>query len=74
MRKVGCIPTQKFVTDIRLVKDLMYCVNKLKTSILMFPEASYSFDGTMTPLPDSLGKLVKMLKVSLKSVEEKVSD
>ena len=63
MRKVGCIPTQKFVTDIRLVKDLMYCVNKLKTSILMFPEASYSFDGTMTPLPDSLGKLVKMLKV-----------
>ena len=63
MRKIGCIPTQKFVTDIRLVKDLMYCVNKLKTSILMYPEASYSFDGTMTPLPDSLGKLVKMLKV-----------
>ena len=24
--------------------------------ILMYPEASYSFDGTATPLPESLGK------------------
>lgn len=29
----------------------------------MFPEASYSFDGTATPLPDSLGKCLKMLGV-----------
>ena len=27
----------------------------------MFPEASYSFDGTATPLPDSLGKCLKIL-------------
>lgn len=63
MRKVGCIPTQKFVTDFTLVKDMKYCVEKLKTSILLFPEASYSFDGTATPLPESIGKLVKMLGV-----------
>lgn len=29
----------------------------------MYPEASYSFDGTETPLPESLGKCLKLLKV-----------
>ena len=29
----------------------------------MYPEASYSFDGTATPLPESLGKLVKKLGI-----------
>jgi DNA-directed RNA polymerase subunit RPC12/RpoP len=31
----------------------------------MYPEASYSFDGTATPLPESLGKLVKKLGVAV---------
>jgi len=63
MRKVGCIPTHKFVMDTTLVKDMIYATRELKSSVLMYPEASYSFDGTATPLPDSLGKLIKMLKV-----------
>lgn len=63
MRKIGCIPTQKFVTDVQLVKDMMYTVKRLKSSVLLFPEASYSFDGTATPLPASIGKLVKMMGV-----------
>lgn len=63
MRIIGCIPTKKFVTDMVLVKDMVYAVRKLKSSVLMFPEASYSFDGTATPLPDSMGKCLKMLKV-----------
>ena len=29
----------------------------------MYPEASYSFDGTATPLPETIGKCVKMLGV-----------
>lgn len=29
----------------------------------MYPEASYSFDGTQTPLPESLAKCMKLLKV-----------
>lgn len=29
----------------------------------MYPEASYSFDGTATPLPDSIGKCLKLLQV-----------
>ena len=63
MRRLGCIPTQKFVTDLALVKDLKYAVGKLKDSILLFPEASYTFDGTATPLPESVGKLIKLLNV-----------
>ena len=63
MRLIGCIPTQKFVGDSVLVRDILHCVKKNKTSILMYPEASYSFDGTATTLPESLGKLVKKLGI-----------
>lgn len=61
MRMIGCIPTKKFVTDMVLVRDMIYAVRELKSSVLMFPEASYSFDGTATPLPDSIGKCLKLL-------------
>lgn len=63
MRRIGCIPTKKFMTDVTLVRDMIYAAKELKSSILMFPEASYSFDGTQTPLPDSIGKCLKLLKV-----------
>lgn len=63
MRFLGCIPTKKFITDMMLVKDMKYAVSELRSSILMFPEASYSFDGSETPLPESLGKSLKLLKI-----------
>ena len=63
MRALGCIPTQKFASDPALVRDLLYTVRTLKSSVLLYPEASYSFDCTATPLPDTLGKLLKLLKV-----------
>lgn len=63
MRNLGCIPTKKFITDTSLVRDMVYAVKKLKSSIVMYPEASYSFDGTATPLPESLGKCLKILNV-----------
>ena len=63
MRWIGCIPTRKFVTDTKLIRDMLYCVNDLKSSVVMYPEASYSFDGTTTPLPDSIGRCIKMLGV-----------
>ena len=63
MRHLGCIPTKKFVSDPGLVRDMKYVLEKLHSSILMYPEASYSFDGTATPLPESLGKCLKFLKV-----------
>lgn len=63
MRLIGCIPTKKFVTDANLIRDMLYCIKELKSTVVMFPEASYSFDGTATPLPDSIGRCVKMLGV-----------
>lgn len=63
MRLIGCIPTKKFVSDPKLVRDMVYAVKELKSSVLMYPEASYSFDGTATPLPDSIGRCMKMLGV-----------
>ena len=63
MRHLGCIPTQKFVTDVSLISDLKYALHENKTSVLMYPEASYSFDGTATRLPRKMGVLFKALKV-----------
>lgn len=61
MRLLGCIPTNKFTFDPVLIKDIIYTIRELKSSVLMYPEASYSFDGTATPLPDSLAKFIKLL-------------
>ena len=63
MRHLGCIPTNKFVTDFVLVRNMKYAFEKLGTSVLMYPEASYSFDGTATPLPITLGKCLKLFNV-----------
>ena len=62
MRQLGCIPTQKYVTDIRLVRDMVHALHKEKSSVLMYPEAGYSFDGRATVMP-ALGGLIKMLDV-----------
>ena len=63
MRLLGCISTKKFINDVTLVRDMRYTVKNLNASLVMYPEASYSFDGTATPLPESLGKCIKLLGV-----------
>ncbi len=68
MRQIGCIPTQKFVNDVTLISDMAYTLNELKTSVLMYPEAGYSFDGCATTLPRGLGRLVKKLDVPVLSI------
>lgn len=69
MRTIGCIPTQKFVTDLSLIQDMNYAFKTLKTSVLMYPEASYSFDGTATPLPRKMGVLLKKFDVPVIMIE-----
>lgn len=69
MRSIGCVPTRKFVTDFSLVQDMEYCLKTLKTSVLMYPEASYSFDGTCTPLPRKMGVLLKKFDVPVVMIE-----
>ncbi|MBE6550868.1 MAG: hypothetical protein E7665_01905 [Ruminococcaceae bacterium] len=63
MRLLGCIPTKKFVSDLQLMSDMRYALRKLKSSVLLYPEAGYSFDGRATVIPDTMGKLLKFLKV-----------
>ena len=68
MRLLGCTPTHKYVTDLTLFKDMEYMLKKNKTSILMYPEAGYSFDGCATTLPRKMGILMKRLGVPVVTV------
>ena len=65
MRQIGCIPTKKFCTDTTLVRDILHAIKKLKSNVIMVPEAGYTLDGTATTLSDTLGKCVKMLGIPL---------
>ena len=63
MRKLGCIPTRKFTKDYHLIRNMCYCAQHYKTVICMYPEARFSLDGTTAYLPESLGKMCKLLKI-----------
>ncbi|MBE6644953.1 MAG: 1-acyl-sn-glycerol-3-phosphate acyltransferase [Ruminococcaceae bacterium] len=69
LRHIGCIPTKKFVHDPSLIRDIMHALKKLKSNVVLFPEAGYSFDGKTTTLPESIGKFVKMLGVPVVMIE-----
>ena len=69
MRQIGCFPTRKFIADLHLIRDIKHCLTVNKASVLMFPEAAYSFDGTKTTLPSTVAKLIKMLGVPFVMLE-----
>jgi len=69
LRLIGCIPTQKFVTDMTLITDMLHVLRKNKADVIMFPEAGYSFDGTATVLPRKLGVLLKKLDVPVVHIQ-----
>ena len=62
LRFIGCICTRKFTSDLQLVKNLTK-VAENGDIIALYPEARYSLCGTTAVLPDSLGKLAKLLKI-----------
>jgi len=68
MRFLGCTPTHKYVPDVSLIKDITYMLKTNKTSVLMYPEAGYSFDGCATTLPRKMGALMKRLGVPVVTV------
>ncbi|MBE7004642.1 MAG: hypothetical protein E7425_10265 [Ruminococcaceae bacterium] len=68
MRSLGCIPTNKFVTDVSLIADMRHALQDEHCSVLLYPEASYSFDGCATPLPRKLGVMLKRLDVPVVGV------
>ncbi len=63
MKKIGCIPTDKFVAELELIRDIVYTVKNLKSSVLLYPEAGYSIDGTNISIGESIGKFIKFLNV-----------
>jgi hypothetical protein len=62
LRLIGCICKRKFTNDITLVRQLKYVIDRGDIAVI-YPEARYSLCGTTAVLPESLGKLVKILKV-----------
>ena len=62
LRDVGCICKRKFTPDIQLVYNLRRTV-KNGDVVVLYPEARYSLCGTTAVLPESLGKLCRLLGV-----------
>ncbi len=67
MRSLGCIPTKKFVTDVSLLGSMNAALKK-GAHVLMYPEASYTFDGCNGSLPRRLGIMFKKLGVPVVTV------
>lgn len=63
MRLLGVCGTRKFISDLYLIKNIKYCIEKLRNPFVLFPEARYSLDGCTSYIPKSVAKLMRMLKV-----------
>ncbi|MBR4760978.1 MAG: hypothetical protein IK078_12645 [Lachnospiraceae bacterium] len=62
LRNVGGICKRKFTSDPTLVRHLTRTIKNGDIAVI-YPEARYSLCGTTAILPDSLGKLCKLLRV-----------
>jgi hypothetical protein len=63
MQKVGCFMKRKFDSDPIIARQIRHSLMKNKVVCQVYPEARYSLVGTQSVLPDSLGKLAKLMKV-----------
>ena len=63
MRFAGGIGKRKFIQDMALIRNMKYCVDNYKNPLCIYPEARYTFDGTQSYIPPSVGKMAKLLKV-----------
>lgn len=66
-RQVGCLGTRKFVNDIALVKNIKKVIDR-KGILVLYPEARYANVGTNSKLPESVGKLAKLLNVPVVTI------
>ncbi len=67
LRGIGCICKRKFTNDLVMVRHMQHVI-KQNGIVGIYPEARYSLCGTTAPLPESLGKFCKMLKVPVVTV------
>ncbi|MEA4890333.1 MAG: lysophospholipid acyltransferase family protein [Clostridiaceae bacterium] len=62
LRNAGAICKRKFTNDITLIRQIKRVIER-GDILALYPEARYSLAGTTAVLPDSLGKLVRILGV-----------
>ena len=67
LRNVGCICKRKFTNDATLVRQLRKVLDNGDIAVV-YPEARYSLCGTTAVLPESLGKLCKLMGVPVASL------
>lgn len=63
MRNLGCICKRKFIKDFNLIRNMRYCAKEFGDIVCLFPEARYTLDGCESYIPDSVGKMCKLLKI-----------
>ena len=63
LRQAGGICKRKFTNDVQLIRQIRHVIVKNKDILALYPEARYSLIGTNAVLPDSLGKMAKLLGV-----------
>jgi transcription elongation factor Elf1 len=62
LRSIGGIGTRKFTTNLSLIRNML-AARDFKDVVVMFPEARYSLCGTSAVLPDSLGKMARLMNI-----------
>lgn len=67
LKLLGGLGKRKFTNDIYLVRQLMR-VKQTGDVIVLFPEARYSLIGTRAIIPEAVGKLAKLLKIPVVTV------
>ncbi len=67
MELIGAICTRKFTMDIHLLKSIRKVISRGDV-LCMYPEARYSPCGITSYMPESLGMLVKRLKVPVVAI------
>ena len=69
-RQVGCLGTRKFVNDMSLIRNIKKVLER-NDILVLYPEARYANVGTFSKIPESVGKLVKMLGVPVVTINMK---
>jgi len=65
MHAGGCYPRRKFVNSVTTVLHVKHILKTLKIDACIYPEARYTQLGTNAVLPESLGKMIKIMKAPL---------
>lgn len=67
LRSIGCICKRKFTSDPILVRKIKKVLNRGDVPVI-YPEARYSLCGTTAVLPESLGQMIKLFHLPVKTL------